>query len=265
MHSYHNSVCFLFQGKKLADGKALAGVGRLTLARVDTIQNFFGRTIRDNKGDAKAMAKATRAILMHYSSTVDSPQHSDCPAGASSWCSYQRDLANGTNLHTPIKNPLPEAVVSVMKPLFDRLGDEAFLAGCENCYSQNVNESLHHVIWGMAPKDAYSSPQEVSTAISLGVLQFNRGFHNTYAELLPALGVEVKPGMLEMWSKIDGDRLYQASYRSSTEIKTKRKKKKKQKLKKQDAFVHQEGVTYKSQAFHGGLKAKGKGAKKRKP
>ena len=123
------------------------------------------------------MAKATRAILMHYSNTVNNPHHSDCPAGASSWCSYQRDLANGTNLHKPIKNPLPEAVISVTKPSFDRLGDEAFLAGCENCYTQNVKESLHHVIWGMAPEVAYSSPHDISTAISPGELQFNRAFH----------------------------------------------------------------------------------------
>ena len=68
-------------------------------------------------------------------------------------------------------------VISVMKPSFDRLGDEAFLAGCENCYTQNVKESLHHVIWGMAPEVAYSSPHDISTAISPGELQFNRAFH----------------------------------------------------------------------------------------
>lgn len=79
----------LFSGKKLADSKDLAGAGRLTLARVDTMQNFYGRAIRDNKGNAKEMSKATKAILQHYSSTVDRPRHDDCPAGPYSWCSYQ--------------------------------------------------------------------------------------------------------------------------------------------------------------------------------
>ena len=43
------------------------------------MQNFYGRAIRDNKGDAKSMAQATKAILQHYSSTVEKPQHEDCP------------------------------------------------------------------------------------------------------------------------------------------------------------------------------------------
>ena len=157
----------------MSDGKALTGTGRLTLARIDTIQNFFGRAIRDNRGDAKEMARSTHAILKHYSSSVEEPKHDDCPAGAFSWCSFQRDIANGTNLHKPIKNPLSDAVVEVMQPLFDRLGDETFLIGCEGCYTQNRNVCLHHVIWGMASKELFSSPQEVSLAISLGVLQFN--------------------------------------------------------------------------------------------
>ena len=192
---------FLSLGKKLADGKALNGTGRLTSARIDTIQNFYGRSIRDNKGDAKAMARATHAILKHYSSSAEVPRHDDCPEGPSSWCSYQRDVANGTNLHKPIKKPLPDAVVEVIQPLFDRLGAETFLIGCEECYTQNGNECLHHAIWGMASKEVYSSPQEISTAISLGVLQFNQGYGATYADLLPRLGIQVFPQMEEAWKK----------------------------------------------------------------
>lgn len=193
------------------------------------------------------MAKATRAILKHYSSTVENPCHEDCLAGGDSWCSYQRDVANGTDLHKPVKNPFPEAIVEVVQPLFHQLGDESFLAGCENCYTQNTNESLHHVIWGKASKDVYSSPQEISIAISLGVLEFNQGFHRTYSELLPILGIGVEPQIVEAWQRIDEERLYQADYRNSTDSKLRRKKKRKEKLKKQNAFVHQEGVMYKSQ------------------
>lgn len=230
----------------------MSGAGRLTLARIDTIQNFYGRAIRDNQGNAKEMAKSTQAILKHYSSTLEKPQRDNCPVGSSSWCSYQRDIANGTNLHKPIKNPFNDAIVEVMQPLFDRLGDETFLVGSENCYTQNRNECLHHVIWGMASKEVYSSPPEISLSISLGVLQFNQGFNATYAELLPTLGMQVHLPMLEAWKKIDLDRIYQADYRSSADVKQQRKAKRKSKLKRQDAFVHQEGIMYKSQAFHGG-------------
>ena len=230
------------------------------------MQNFYGRALRDNKSNVSGMARSTRAILKHYSSTLENPCHHDCPEGASSWCSYQRDVANGTNLHKPVKDPFPEAVVDVIQPLFDRLGDETFLVGCENCYTQNRNESLHHMIWGMASKEVYSSPQEISTAISLGVLQFNQGYSSTYSDLLPALGIGIEEQSEEGWRKIDQERVYQAEYRNSPEIKHRRKKKRKEKLKKQDAFIHQEGVMYKSQAFHGGKKTKNakKGSKGKK-
>lgn len=66
-------------GKKLSDGKALGGAGRLTNERANTIQNFYSRAICDNKGDAKKMSKATHAILKHYSSTPEEPMHDDCP------------------------------------------------------------------------------------------------------------------------------------------------------------------------------------------
>ncbi|KAK3749152.1 hypothetical protein QZH41_009828, partial [Actinostola sp. cb2023] len=252
-----------YKGKKLSDGKVLSGSGHLTLARVDLIQGFYGQAIRHNKHDAKAMAKAVRAILKHYSSSQGNLMHEDCPPGSSSWCSYQRDLDAGTDLHREIHNLLPPTVVEVIQPLFDRLGDEAFLVGCEKCYTQNNNESLHHVIWGMAPKDAYNSPYEIDVAITLGVLQFNHGFTHTYKELLTRLELDIPSQMHASWEKIDADRIYQAAYRSSDKIMTKRRKKRNKKLRKQDAFVRKEGVVYKSQAFHEG-KSKKKQTKNKK-
>jgi hypothetical protein len=41
----------MHKGKKLADGKGLGGKGGgLTLTRVDSIQSFYGKSIRENKG-----------------------------------------------------------------------------------------------------------------------------------------------------------------------------------------------------------------------
>ena len=161
--------------------------------------------------------------------------------------------------------------MEVLQPLFDRLGDEKFLVGCEKCYTQNQNECLHHVIWGMATKEMYTSPQEISIAISLGVLQFNQGVDRTYSNLLPSLGVTIAPEMTKAWHKIDSARLYQASYKNSPETKQRRRKKRNAKLKKKDAFLHKEGIMYQSQAFHGGKKSgkgkqssKGKGKPNRK-
>ena len=43
------------KGKKLEDGKGISGKGRLTIARIDAMQNLYGRTIRDKKGDSAKM------------------------------------------------------------------------------------------------------------------------------------------------------------------------------------------------------------------
>lgn len=193
----------LLTGQKLSDGKGISGKRRLTSTRIDTMQNFYGMALRKNKGNAKEMAQATRAILKHYSSTPENPQHEDCPTGKKSWCSVQKDIACNTNTHQPIKDPIPPAVVEVIQPVFDKLSSESFLAACERCLSQNRNESLHHVTWSLAPKEQYVSPQETYLAVCLSVLLFNAGAHSTYSRLCPAIGITVTPNMTMGWKQID--------------------------------------------------------------
>ena len=69
MYSYTQKISYTL-GKRLSDGKFLSGKGRLTLLRVDALQAFFGKAIRDNKGNAEAMRRAIHAVLDHYSSTT---------------------------------------------------------------------------------------------------------------------------------------------------------------------------------------------------
>ena len=107
------------------------------------------------------MSRATHAILRHYSSTLENPYHEDCPPAKNSRCSYNRDIASGTNYHQPVKNPLPPAVVAEMQPLFDRWGSKEFLVSCKDGKTQNVNESYHHVVWNLAPKEQLNSPLEI--------------------------------------------------------------------------------------------------------
>lgn len=117
---------------------------------------------------------------------------------------------------------------------------------------------------GVWHQKRHTSPQEISLAVSLGVLHFNQGFQSTCTKLVPALDVDLKPEMSNTWEKVDADRVYQSDYRAASSTKAKRKKKRKQKLKKQDAFIHQEGVMYKSQGFHEVNKDKEKISKKGK-
>ena len=40
-----------------------------------------------------------KPLVKGLSSTADKPKHEDCPEGSTSWCSYQRDIASGTQEH----------------------------------------------------------------------------------------------------------------------------------------------------------------------
>ena len=175
------------------------------------------------------MSRATHAILKHYSSTPEKPRHENCPSRRNSWCSYNRDVATGEKTHVPIKNPLPECVVQLMQPTFDRLGSEEFLVGCEKCLDQNKNECLHHVVWGMAPKEQYTSQQEASLAVALGVLVFNNGLEDTVSKLLTAMDLPVNSGMLRELQMIDKKRMRESDYKADPVTKKKKKKKKQKK------------------------------------
>ena len=170
------------------------------------------------------MSPATHAILKHYSSTLEQPCHKDWARGRESWCSYNRDKAKGENTHKPIQDPLPEAIVKVVQPVFDRLGSEQFLVGSENCLIQNRNEGWHHVVWSMAPKEQYNSEQEVSIAVSLSVLVFNNGTDNAMSKVFPPMNMETNESMHHKLREIDGERVRSPDYKSNVLVKNQRKR-----------------------------------------
>lgn len=110
-----------------------------------------------------------------------------------------------------------------MQPTFDRLGSEQFLVGCEKCLDQNNNESLHHVVWGMAPKEQYTSQQETSIAVSLVVLVFNNGSEETISELIELMDIPIHPDMPSQWEKIDAKHMTEYDYKTNPLVKRRRK------------------------------------------
>ena len=149
----------------MSDGKGISGRGRLTNTRIDALQSLYGYTIRSNKNDPEAMSKGTLAIVKHYSSTKRKPQHGYCPKGKTSWCKYQVDKALGTKTYCPVKNPIAPAIQKLIEPIFQKLGDRDFLDSCKKLMSSNANESYHNVLWGLAPKERFCSPNEVQLAV----------------------------------------------------------------------------------------------------
>lgn len=140
------------KGQKLSDGKSLSGRGRLTHKVIDSFQVFYGIALRTHKGNLSQMQQATQAILCHYYSTPDKPNHDNCPKGEDSWCKYQSDLVTGQVTYRYPKYPLPEAVVEKLTPLFLELSSEKLLKTCLKGLTQNANESLHSMLWKLVSK-----------------------------------------------------------------------------------------------------------------
>ncbi|CAG2197000.1 unnamed protein product [Mytilus edulis] len=201
----------------------MTGKGRLTNKLINSFQVFYGMAIRKNKGDALAMQKNVMAILYHYSSTKEEPQHHFCPEGESSWCKWQVDKVSGTRNYLPLKNPLSPVLVEMIKPVFDKLSSQQLLKGAEKCLTQNQNESLHHVIWSYLPKGEYHSPTETLLGVALAVGHFNDGMVNFNTQLFYEINLKVGINNKSIWEAIDNTRLRHAAYKHSDNVKQRRK------------------------------------------
>ena len=110
-------------------------------------------------------------------------------------CSFQRDVATGSSFHKPIKNPLPNAVVEVIKPFFDRLIKKDFLVSVEKCRTQNIDESFHHIVWQYAPKDKVNSVNRQILALQLAVLIFNKRHGSPISAICKSVGIQFSQNM----------------------------------------------------------------------
>lgn len=126
--------------KQKAQGQPIGGKGKLTAERIKKLTNYYGRAIKDHKGDLDAMVNAVWASFFHTLSSDASHNHDFCPAGPRSWCFFQRARANNTEPR-PHTKELPAFVGEALKPVYQRLGDPQLLRRCLDGKTQNSNEA----------------------------------------------------------------------------------------------------------------------------
>jgi hypothetical protein len=150
-----------------------------------------------------------------------------------------------------VKNPLPPAVYDELLPTFMALSDRNLLSGCLDGLTQNANESLHHNIWNLVPKEQYHSPNEVSLGISLAVAAFNDGWQATMVAIMLRSQSNVVPEQsMFLWDTLDSKRIREGQRANDPQIKEKRRERRKAAKKAADGFQAAEGVTYASGEFH---------------
>ena len=200
------------------------------------------------------MSKEIWAILHHYSSTIAKPMHCNYPMDIPSWCSYQRDIVNGTNSYKYAKYPIADSIATVVTPIFDRFAEEAFLEGCKNVSNQNANESFNNVLQSFSPKEQFNSPLTTSLAIGLAICVYNSGLQFTVTNLLKKCDLEFNNKSLDQWYKMYKERNVQGDYAAREERKKARKQKKTKQNIQHDAFQKNEGTQYQPQRFHSNSK-----------
>ncbi|XP_025995823.2 uncharacterized protein LOC113005069 [Solenopsis invicta] len=123
--------------------KGLGGKGKLTGKMIDKLTVCYGLAIRRNYDSAENMKTAIWATHNHYSSTNENPKHDLCPAGAESWCEWQRAYAElPSNQKQKIKSfihtydALPTDVLTAIEPIYKDLSKQELLDRCVGAYAK---------------------------------------------------------------------------------------------------------------------------------
>ena len=153
----------------------LSGRGKLTDKVINSLQNYFGLAIRQNRGKLYPMKKAVGAVLWHSTDFADERyQHRFCPPGPSSWCKWKRNQGDSTKKYKQTI-AIPIWIHELLKPIFTELSNDELLKKCLHGKTQNANEALNNIIWTKCPKNIYVEKDVLELGVNSAVLEFNEG------------------------------------------------------------------------------------------
>lgn len=234
--------------EKSKKGEGVGGkrAGSLTTSVMAKLQEYYRYAIVNNKRDTSKMRQAIYATLEHCSSTNEAPHHDLCPEGKTSWCFYQRLLAEGKDvkgaegnhqrcIHTPLRRDIAEDLM----PLYERLSTEALLKRCTG-YTQNANESINSVIWSKASKTVFYQRKRLEYLVSKGITQFNLGYQHSVTTKMGPVG-------LKTTASIDKEREAKAKREESR--KQERRTRRTKALAEEEKKKQEEGTTYEAGGF----------------
>jgi len=233
-----------------AQKEPISGKGKLTMVKIKKIQNYYGRAIKDYSDDVPLLKKRIMAILLHLSSTDKMPKHVHCPPGSTSWCFWQRAIAQSKEppVHADHET-LPLDVGTKLVPIFQRLSDEKLLKRCSRRATQNANEALHQLVWKVCPKSIHVRLRTLRVAATLALAQFSMGASFKIL-ICKVMGMDPGRNMEIHAKKKDFERIQKAEEDCSACAKSRRKKLKYEKLKKDDKKKCEEGETYSAGSFN---------------
>lgn len=190
--------------KHKGDAKeSLSGKGKLTGDLVTKLTSYYSWALKSHAGDVGAMHKAVMATYHHVTSNDTVSNHTLCPTGANSWCRQNAAAAKGEPAPKH-RYSLPPHVCKALLPIYERLADPKLLERCQQGKTQNSNESLHSLIWSLAPKERHASLFSVQAAVAEAVVRFNAGNLQACSKILSELNMN--PGVQNIRRMAEKDR-----------------------------------------------------------
>ena len=101
---------------------------RLTDKMINKLQNYYGIAVRACTGKTvPEMKREIGAALFHCCQfNTEEQRHIFCPQTSMSWCKYQLDQVNGTDLFKE-KAGIHNKIFKLIKPVFMDLSDDELL------------------------------------------------------------------------------------------------------------------------------------------
>lgn len=223
------------------DNKSLGGAGRLTDAKIDVLQNYFGIALRKNVNDLDKMVQGTKASMYHVAG-----YHDSCPNGEDSWCQFKLDQLNGTKLYK--KKGFPLDVRQAILPIYNDLCKRENLSKCLHGRTQNANESFNGMVWNRVPKANHVGLGLLSFAVYDAIAHFNEGGIAAY-NIFTKMNMDPGKYTVRGLNLQDIVRKRRSAYRMSSPQKKRRKVIRHLRKAKQDKQIEQEGKTYEYGGF----------------
>lgn len=160
----------------------LGGRNKLSDKAIDTMTAYFGQHIRANVGKTyQEMKTAVMSSFYHIFSTDENPRHDLCAKGTTSWCFYQKALAQGKTAEdikhkkTLIIN-VGEDGEEKIKSVYQALTSQDLLERCVRGLTQNANESFHSKMWARARKAKFAGLSRLHFVAQTAILDHNFGY-----------------------------------------------------------------------------------------
>ena len=187
------------------------------------------------------MKNAILASLYHKCSTDAKPQHQYCPAGADSWCAYQKAVATKQNYNHP--PAFDQQIQDLLQPIYEELTDEKLLERCLGANTQNNNESYNSCVWNIAPKHKFVGKKTIEIAALSAACIFNEGL-SPILKVMEVMGIRIGPEARHFADRANNRRIDRAELEATEASKEHRTALRNARILQNDAYEDLEGVVY---------------------